>query len=157
MLQVIWTLLVPEKLSSNNKGAHVLDGEIFIRTQAGDFPSRGWKDQPVVVMQNLIATTLQLANTRNAQKRYFPFGPYYLEIDVPVKDLLTIHFMRSYLPEPLESLPPVTLPFVKYCHILLQSGYTMLEACRSKGIGTRLELAALEKSLVLLNEAVVKQ
>src|SRR5215467_7842214 len=129
MLQVIWSL---ETQSRNDV---VVRGTIFIRTQAGDFPCAGWRDEVMSMMDDLITITLKLLNPKRTRKKdVVNFGPYFLAIEILDQGMVTISFWREYLPTALERLPPVTLPLVDYFQILFESGQRLLEACRAVGV-----------------------
>jgi len=147
MLQVMWVLPEPEK--GVEAQGYVLGGKICMRTEAGDFPCTGWKDAIVTNMISLIVTASRLLNPSVTRKKdvVVSFGPYYVAIEISEGGMATLHFLREYLPEALERLPPVTLAFAVYCQIILDSGQRLLEASRSEGVVTPLELGDLERHL----------
>jgi hypothetical protein len=145
MLQVIWRLPDPEKGPGN----------FFIRTKAGDFPCAGWRDRVMFMMNDLITTTLKLLNpTRNRKKDVVIFGPYLLAIEIADQGMVRVSFWREYLPTALERLPPVTLPLVDYCQILLESGQRLLEACRVEEVALPSDLERLERRLETLKASI---
>jgi hypothetical protein len=145
MLQFIWN--IPEMGNPPGQEQYVLRGGLFIRTQEGDFPCSKWQDHPLVQIANFLTNAVLLVKTANDIPRYHSFRPYYVVAKPPNNGMLTLRFFRSYAPVNLEKLPPLILPFREYGDILLETGQTMLNTCRTRGIGIALEMHSLENSL----------
>jgi hypothetical protein len=145
MLQFIWN--IPEMGNPPEQKQYVLRGGLFIRTQDGDFPCSKWQDHPLVQMTSFLANAVLLVKTANSIPRYHSFHPYSILAEPPTNGVLILRFLRAYAPEHLEKLPPLILPFREYGDILLETGQTMLNTCRTRGIGIALEMHSLENSL----------
>ncbi|MGH2495035.1 MAG: hypothetical protein ACRDIV_10065 [Ktedonobacteraceae bacterium] len=147
MLQFHWSLVKTE-------GKYEREGMFWLCTETGNFPCPGWRDYPVIKMSVFISEINDIIRKAYITKRYLGFGPYYILIDSAQKDLVTVHFLRSYLPQPLIKLPPVTLPFIAFCRIVLKAGNSMLETYSSRDLGTPMELQSLERAVNSLSFAV---
>lgn len=153
-LQFIWELSKTEKLTDNPE--QTLRGEIYIHMLSGDFPCKGWKDYPISIIISFITSAFQLRKTPHITKRNTPFSPYSVVISLSEKDIVTLDFLRSYLPKPLKKLPSITLQYEDFCDILLGAGQSLLDTCRSLNIGSQAEIRALEKSIKLLKDITEK-
>jgi hypothetical protein len=143
MLQFRWSLTKTEDNYERR-------GTFWISTDAGDFPCRGWKASPLRELIYFTSQTYDIVRTPYITKRDLPFGPYYVLLDSSQQGMVTLHFLRSYLPQPLEKLPSVTLPFFDFCRIVLEAGSVLLETYRSGDFGTPMELQSLERRMELL-------
>lgn len=153
MLKIIWTL--PESEPPSELRKYVLHGDFFLRTEAGDFPCVSWKEQPVLALSSFMVAVFQLTNKQHRFQVPISFDLYSVVLDRPDNNsLITLHFRRSYRPVSLERLPPLTLPLVELCHILIQAGRNMLAECDAKGIGLPHELEGLAHNIEQLHKIV---
>jgi hypothetical protein len=149
MLQFRWSLT---KTADN----YERQGTFWISTDAGDFPCRGWKASPLMEMISVTAQTYDIVRTPYITKRNLAFDPYYVQLDSSQQGRVTFHFLRSYLPQPLEKLPSVTLPFFDFCRIVLEAGSALLETHRSGDFGTPMQLRSLERWMEPLLSVIPK-
>ncbi len=144
MLQFRWSL-------TKTEDNYERQGTFWISTSAGDFPCRGWRDYPLSKLITCNSDIYNFIKTPYIMKRYLAFGPYYILLDISLKDALTIHFLRSYLPQPLEKLSPVVIPFFDFCKIVLETSRTLLETYHLEKLGTPIELESLKHAMELLS------
>jgi len=153
MIQVIWAL--SESNQHYQANVNLLDGELYLRTEAGDFPCRGWREKIILTMNSLLVTASSLLNPSRSRKQdIVSFRPYYLVIDLSNNGIVTLHFRRWYLPIAREILPPVTLPFSDYCRALVESSQAFLETCYAREVGARGELEPWERHIALLKSSL---
>ncbi len=147
MLQFHWS-------SVKTEGMYEREGVFWLSTNAGNFPCQGWREYPLTKMISFIAQANDIVRRAYITKRYLGFGPYYILIDSEQKGLVTVHFLRSYVPQPLVKLSPVTLSFVIFCTIVREASNKMLETYRSSDLGTPMELQSLEHAVNVLSFAM---
>src|SRR5258708_2095307 len=139
MLQFRWSLTKTEDNYERR-------GTFSISTDSGAFP-----------LKKLIYFTSQtydIVHTPYITKGNIPFDPYYVRLDSSQQGRVTLHFLRSYLPQPLEKLPSVTLPFFDFCRIVLEAGSELLETNRSGDFGTDRKSTRLNSSHQIISYAV---
>jgi hypothetical protein len=149
MLQFRWSL-------TKTEDTYERQATFWISTDAGDFPCRGWKASPLMEMIFVTAETYDIVRTPYITRRNLPFNPYYVRLDSSQQGRVTLHFLRSYLPQPLEKLPSVTLPFFDFCRIVREAGSALLETHRSEDFGTPMQLRSLERWMELLLSVIPK-
>lgn len=142
MLEFAWRL--PETAPAPSMGWST--GVIFLRTLDGEFPSAGWRDFVLVLMETwtVNATNLLAASTRSKRvDNPFFEGPYDFAVDVSDSGLATLSFWRRTSDGKQRRLLPVTLPLTEYAQALLASAESLLRECRATHFGEEPEIEGL--------------
>ena len=149
MIQFHWSLV-------KSYGDHEQQGTFWISTNVGDFPCRGWKDVPLTNLLQFVSEAYDIFRTPYIKKRNIGFDPYYVLLDSSQPGLMSVHFLRSYVPQPLIKLPTVILPLADFNHKVLDAGYAMIETYRSGEFGTPMELQLLKQHMKALSSAIYR-
>jgi len=154
MLEVQWILADTEWLAGPKK--YAVEGIFYLHTEAGDFPCTRWKTLPAIILSDMINSVLQLVQQKD-KKIIVPLGlsnHYYCLLQVQENNICNINFLRRYIPEPLDILPPIILSYSDLCHILYMAGETMLQEYHAKKIGVATETYALATNVQKIREKI---
>lgn len=149
MFQVRWVLFADEWLHSSQQ--RVIEGLFYLQTDVGNFPCSTWRTLPAIELSYLMSTMAGLPE-HSGKKATVPLGlkgSYYCVLQMS-GDLCSLSFLRSYVPAPLEKLPPIVYPYQECCRILQVAGQSLLDEYVKQGIGTHIEIEALQKGLQAL-------
>lgn len=133
--------------------------EVYLRTAGGDFPCKGWDDRVLSILPAWLSNASGLLNVSQPLKQttqVFETGPYQFTVTVGQEGIATLHFVRTYIPDPIDIVAPMDIELRRYCQVLLDASRALRDQCRDTGFGSAVEHRDLDRNIQRLESALAR-